>query len=161
MATWFLAKIKYTKEVEPEKFKVIAEAYLFDAVSYTDAEARLHAEMAANAPAFQLTGLSVMKLAEVFLHEGGGEKWFKVKVVMMRFDEVKQVEKKVPHLMLINANTPIEAYQRLEESLGKVDDYAITDVNLTPILDVFPYESDERRLKPLAEAPEVGEPAEV
>ncbi len=146
MATWFLAKIKYPKEVEPDKFKLIAEAYLFDAVSYTDAEARLHAEMADNAPAFQLTGLSIMKLAEVFLHEGGGEKWFKVKVVMMSFDEEKQQEKKVPHLMLINANTPKEAYERIEESLGQMSDYAITDVNLTPILDVFPYEKEERRL---------------
>ncbi len=160
MASWFLAKIKYPKEVEPDKFKLVSEAYLFDAVSYTDAEARLHQTMADNTPPFTLMSLTQMKLAEIFHHEGG-EQWYKVKVVFVTYDEESQKEKKVPHLMLVNAANPKEAYGRVEESLGRVDDYAITDVNLTPILDVFPYEADERRLKPLAEVQIAGEPAEV
>lgn len=156
MATWFLAKIKYTKEIEPEKFKVISEAYLFDAVSYTDAEARLHAQMADNAPAFQLGSLTPMRLVEVFHHEGG-EQWYKLKVVFISYDEQTQKEKKVPHLMLVNAETPKQAYERVKESLGRVDDYTITDVNLTPILEVFPYEAEKRNLHPLAEVVAAGE----
>ncbi|MCY7350860.1 MAG: DUF4494 domain-containing protein [Cytophagaceae bacterium] len=157
MATWFLAKIKYTKEIEPEKFKVISEAYLFDAVSYADAEARLHEQLATNAPAFQLTTLTPMKLVEVFHHEGG-EQWYKLKVVFISYDEQTQQEKKVPHLMLVNAETPKQAYERVEESLGRVDDYTITDVNLTPILEVFPYEAESRNLRPLAEVMVAKEP---
>lgn len=155
MATWFLAKIKYPKEVEPDKFKLVSEAYLFDAVSYTDAEARLHDTMADNAPPFTLMSLTQMKLAEIFHHEGG-EQWFKVKVLFVTYDEESQKEKKVPHLMLVNASNPKEAYERTEQSIGSLDDYAITDVNLTPILDVFPYEED-RRLKPVAEVVGVAE----
>lgn len=159
MATWFLCKIRYTKEVEPDKFKTINEAYLLDAVSYTEAEARLHEVLADNFPDFQLTNLSRMRLAEVFFVDNGPDTWFKVKVVFTSYDEQTQKEKKVPHLMLLNAETPRDAYDGVAERLGSVDDYAITDVNLTPILDVFPYETEERRLVPLAEA--TAAPAEV
>jgi hypothetical protein len=153
MATWFLCKIRYTKEVEPDKFKTINEAYLLDAVSYTEAEARLHEVLADNFPDFQLTNLSRMRLAEVFFVENGPEPWFKVKVIFTSYDEQTQKEKKVPHLMLINADGPREAFDGVVERLGQVDDYTITDINLTPILDVFPYESESpRRLVPLAEA---------
>jgi hypothetical protein len=152
MATWFLCKIRYTKEVEPDKFKTINEAYLLDAVSYTEAEARLHEVLAANFPDFTLTNLSRMRLAEVFFVEDGPETWFKVKVVFTSYDEQTQKEKKVPHLMLVNADGPREANDAVVERLGAVDDYAITDLNLTPILDVFPYEPEQRRLVPLAEA---------
>nr|MCU0341301.1 DUF4494 domain-containing protein [Spirosomataceae bacterium] len=42
MPSWYLGKIKYQQEQENGALKSIAEAYLIDAVSYTDAEARLY-----------------------------------------------------------------------------------------------------------------------
>ena len=62
-----------------------------------------------------------------------------------------QKEKKIPHIMLVNAETVRQAYDRVEERLGKIDDYEITDVNITPILEIFPYENENmRNLIPLA-----------
>ena len=59
--------------------------------------------------------------------------------------------------MLINANNPLEAYNLLVERLGTVEDYQITDINITNILEVIPYEKPEEKIlksgnfRPLAE----------
>ena len=58
--------------------------------------------------------------------------------------------------MLINAHNPREVYDLLVERLGKVQDYEISDINLTNILDIYPYDKEQEILskgnfKPLAE----------
>lgn len=155
MATWFLGKIRYTKEVEPGKFQTITEAYLLDAVSFTDSEARLYDLLGDNAPDFRVTSLAPMKVQEVFHVEGPELKWFKVKIVMTTFDEKTKKEKKSSSLFLVNADSVKQAYDRVEDLLGRVEDYEITDVGLTPILEVVPYEVDNQRLdtlRPMEEA---------
>jgi Domain of unknown function (DUF4494) len=154
MATWFLGKIRYQKEEQEGRLKAISEAYLVDAVSFTDAEARIHEVIARTIPEFNITNITRMKLADVFEFEAG-EKWFKVKTQFIAFDEKSQKEKKVPHFMLVNAETPLEAYNRVEERLGMITDYEITDVNLTPILEVYPYEVTNEVLKNLRPLKEV------
>jgi hypothetical protein len=66
MATWYLGKIRFQKEDEAGSLKTINEAYLVDAMSYTEAEARMFEVVASNTPDFQLTNLSKMKISEVF-----------------------------------------------------------------------------------------------
>lgn len=156
MPTWFQTKIRYQQQDDKGKVKTISETYLIDAVSYTDAEARTYDIVARNTPEFNLHGLSRMKLAEVFFEENNAEKWFKAKVSYISFDEKAQKEKKIPYNMLINAHNPREVYDLLIERLGKVQDYEITDINLTNILDVFPYEKEDEILskgnfRPLAQ----------
>jgi hypothetical protein len=156
MAIWHQAKIRYQKVDENDKTIKITEVYLVDAVSYTEAESRIYSSVADNTPDFTLFGLSRMKLAEVFFVEDGASTWFKVKVLFVSFDEKTKKDKKVPYIMLINADTPLEAFNLISERLGKVDDYQITDINITNILEVLPYEKPEDRVKngnfrPLAE----------
>jgi hypothetical protein len=150
MPSWYLGKIKYQQEQENGALKSIAEAYLIDAVSYTDAEARLYRVVtdniaSANRPDFQITSLTRMKLADVFHYEDeGGEKWFKCKVVYVSFDEAKNKEKKIVSMMLVNADSAKEALERTDKSLSTMlIPYEITDVNLTPILEVYPYVAEE------------------
>lgn len=168
MPNWFLGKIRYqqpiddatvgTRNEEFIKQKTVTEAYLVDAISYTDAEARLYQEIAANTapadrPDFEITDISRMKLADVFFNEDGGEVWFKVKAMFITEDEKTGKQKKSPSLMLVNAETPKQAYERVELSLKTaLDPFEITDVNTTKILDIFPYsEQSARNLRPLAE----------
>lgn len=83
MPNWFLGKIRYQQPVDDatvgtrnEEFikqKNVTEAYLVDAVSYTDAEGRLYQEIAANTPEFEITNISRMKLADVLMIEDGGD----------------------------------------------------------------------------------------
>ena len=166
MATWYLGKIRYQKEDEAGSLKTINEAYLVDAVSYTEAEARMFEIVASNTPDFQLTNLSKMKLSEVFFEENGSEIWYKAKVQYISFDEKTQKEKKTPHMMLINAENPKDVFEALTKNLGNLNDYQITDINITTILEVCPYVPENELLKkgnfrPVAEVLAEQETAEV
>jgi hypothetical protein len=140
MTSWYQVKIKFQEIVEDDRVKNITEAYLFDAVSYTDAEARAYDYFAGAKPAFELHAITKMKLAEVFMQESGAEIWFKCRVQYIIFDEKTKQEKKTAVVMLINALNIKHAYESLEERLGCTEDYIISDINATKILDVFPYE---------------------
>ncbi len=166
MPNWFLGKIRYqqpiddasvgTRNEEFIKQKTVTEAYLVNAVSYTDAEARLYEEIAANTanrPEFEITDISRIKLADVFHEENGGDTWYKVKALFTTDDEKTGKQKKTPSLMLVNAETPKQAYERIEYSLKTaLDPFEITDVNLTKILDIFPAPDEPSNLRPLHEA---------
>ena len=166
MPSWYLGKIKYQQEQENGALKTISEAYLVDAVSYTDAEARLYRIVADNTataarPDFQSSSLTRMKLSDVFHFEDeGGEKWFKCKTFYVSIDDSKGSvkEKKSISYMLVNADSPKQAIERIEKSLATMlIPYEITDVNLTPILEVYPYSPEEEQqqvpagFRPLAE----------
>ncbi|GAB4013534.1 DUF4494 domain-containing protein [Spirosoma migulaei] len=163
MPNWFLGKIRYQQPIDDSnvgtrneefiKQKTVTEAYLVDAVSYTEAEGRLYQEIAANTPDFEITNISRMKLADVFHNEDGGEVWFKVKAMFITDDEKTGKQKKTPSIMLVNAETPKQAYERVELSLkSALDPFEITDVNTTKILDIFPYNEEEtRNLRPISE----------
>ena len=45
MATWFECKVKYEKLTENGQQKAVTEPYLVDALSFTEAEARIIEEM--------------------------------------------------------------------------------------------------------------------
>lgn len=149
MPTWYQGSIKYQKEEiitdrqgDQLKLKTITESYLIDAVSFTDAEARLFQEVAANTPEFTVGKISKQKLSDVFFVDEGGEIWYKCRVVFTTEDD-RGREKKLVNLMLINAQTVKEAYGRLEQSLRTIlMPYEITDIHRTPILDIFPYEDN-------------------
>ncbi len=169
MATWYLAKISVQQLDEKGNNKAISQSYLFDAVSYTDAEARVTAYVAPENPGFTLVGLTKLKLSEVFFIENNAETWFKVKVQYIVYDEKSQKEKLVPFMFLINAENIKACYGHMVEKLGNVQDYLITDINVTKILDVIPYEQIEenqtlvetRNPRPISEvimAETLGEP---
>ncbi len=155
MPTWFYGAIKFQQiddstavdtrkdgSTELPKMTTKTEAYLFDAVSYTDAEARLYAHIADNTPDFEISALRPMRLSDVFENETG-DNWYKCKTQYWTEDD-KGRPKKVTSLMLINASNLREANTRLEAELStmlvKIE---ITDINLTPILEVVTYEKEE------------------
>ncbi|WP_338871767.1 DUF4494 domain-containing protein [Spirosoma sp. SC4-14] len=164
MPKWFLGKIRYQQPIDDanvgtrnDQFirqQSVTEHYLIDAVSYTEAEKRLYEVVPANTPDFEVTGISRMKLADVFNHEEGGETWYKVKAMFITEDERTGKQKKSPSVMLVNGENPKQAYERVELSLKTaLDPFEITDVNTTKILEIFPYDAEEgRNLRPLSEA---------
>ncbi len=142
MASWYLGKIRYQKEDENGSLKTTNEAYLVDALTYTEAEARLYGQVVTGVQEFTVTAITRMKLADLFTYEEG-EKWFKAKVVFYSIDEKSGKEKKVVNYVLVNAEDITQALERLTESQRTMlIPYETTDLNLTPILDVFPYEAE-------------------
>ena len=157
MASWYLGKIRFQKEDETGKLKTTNEAYLVDALSYTEAEARLYEQIVTGASDFTVNSITRMRLADLFAYEDG-EKWFKAKVVYYSVDEKSGKEKKVVNYMLVNAEDIAQALARITESMRTMlIPYETTDLNLTPILDVFPYDGSAKEeaipanLRPLSE----------
>lgn len=157
MASWYLLRNKYQKEDEAGSLKTIEEFYLFDAVSFTEAEKRGYELIVTGCSDFSVTSINRMRLADVFIYEEG-EQWFKFKIIYFSADEKSGKEKKVVNRMLLNATGIDQALERIRESMRNfLIPYEVTDVNLTPILDVYPYSEQEEgeripeNLRPLAE----------
>lgn len=143
MASWYQGKITYQKENEFGRLQTLQEVYLVDALSYTEAETALYKLILTDSQDFLVKSISRMRLADLFSYEEG-KKWFKAKVVYFSVDDRSGKEKKVVNYMLINADGIEQALERLTESLRTMlIPYETTDINLTPIIEVFPYQNTE------------------
>ncbi|MCU0446106.1 MAG: DUF4494 domain-containing protein [Microscillaceae bacterium] len=163
MKNWFICTVKYTKEDEKGNVKKISETYLVDALSYTEAEARIYQELGSIIRGeFQISDLRKSNLIDIF-HFPDAETWYKCKVVYSTMDEKSEKEKKVTNNMLVSAHNIKQAYERIEESLKTMlVPYQITSIVVSNYLEVFVYEGDasanERipeNLKPLAKLEEL------
>ena len=94
MNEWFNVKVKYEKTAEEGKIQKISEEYLFDALSFTEAEARVNEELKPFISGeFLKDAIKREKINEMFYNENG-DKWYRCKVLFISLDEVKGVEKK-------------------------------------------------------------------
>ncbi|WP_034890908.1 DUF4494 domain-containing protein [Gillisia sp. Hel_I_29] len=143
-ATWYECKVKYRKTHETGEQKVISETYLLDAISFTEAEARITEEMTAyTSEEFMITNIKVANLAEVHPFENS-DRWFKTKVSLMAIDEKSGKEKKSNMYLLVQANDVKEAFDNCTKAMeNTMGDYSIPAINESPIVDVFPYFSGE------------------
>ena len=159
---WYECKVKYRKTHETGESKVTTETYLLDAVSYTEAEARITEEMKTyTSEEFMITNIKVANLSEVHPFENS-DRWFKSKVSLISYDDESGKERKSNLYMLIQANDVKEAYENTEQALQEtMGDYSIPAITESPILDVFPYFSDEEEPTVASEEIEVTEKPEV
>lgn len=142
--TWYECKVKYRKTHETGEQKITTEAYLLDAVSYTEAETRINQEMAAyTSEEFLITNIKVANLSEVHPFENS-DRWFKSKVALIAFDEESGKERKTNIYMLVQANDVKEAFDNTNEMMkGTTGDFTIPAISESPIMDVFPYFTGE------------------
>ena len=143
MRNYFLVGIKYEKTAEEGKIVKVNEAYLADALSFTEAEARINEEMQPFISGkFIVDKIQRVKVNELFPSELGN-KWFKSKVFFVSFDQEKGVEKKTACNMYVQANDIKEAEANLKEGMkGTMADYEIASITETKILDVFNYKAE-------------------
>lgn len=130
---------------EEENVKTYNQSYLFEALSFTEAEARTYGEMEAHINTeFKVSNIRVENLSEVLPNETG-EHWFKCKLTVITVDEEKETERRSNSYLLVQADDVVQAYHRLSDSLRDVMyDFEIPSVALSPILDVFPYFGEEQ-----------------
>ena len=143
MSAWFECKVKYQKTDQNGKDKIVNEPYLIDAVSFTEAESRIHSELEPYITGeFTVTNIKIANFSELIPDENG-DRWFKCKVTFISLDEEKGVERKSSTYMLVQANTVKEAYDNVDKSMaGTVSDYSIPNIAESPIMDVFPYSAE-------------------
>lgn len=143
MHNWFECKVKYEKTLENGMQKKVSEPYLVDALSFTEAEARIIKEITPFITGeFSVANIKRANFSELFFDETG-DKWYKCKVNFITLDEKSGAEKKTATYMLVQASDFAKALENLNEGMkGTLADYEISAINETAIMDIFPYETE-------------------
>jgi hypothetical protein len=165
MHKYFLTKVKYEKTSEDGKIVKVVAQNLIDALSFTEAEARIIQHMNPYISGeFEVIAIQKKNYSEIFSELVGinmieaeanrmlkanipssnvADKWFECKLNFVVLDEEKGIEKKTPVLMLVHANTVNSAHDTLIERMrGTLADYTIEGVKETKIIDVISYLPD-------------------
>ena len=144
MHTWFECKIRYEKTMENGMNKKVTEPYLVDALSFTEAEARIIEEMTPFISGeFTVSDIKRANYSELFVSdEEAADRWFKCRLFFITLDEKSGAEKKTASFVLVQAADLRDAVRKLDEGMkDTMADYQIGAVTETTIVDVYPYGS--------------------
>lgn len=148
MANWFECKIKYDKLQENgTSVKKVTESFLVDALSFTEAEARIIEEREPYMSGeFSVTAVKRTKIAEIFYDDSdAADKWYQVKWLITTLDDKAAalgkpaVEKKVSVLSMVQAADFRSALDTFMDGMkNTLADFEIAAINETTVLDVYP-----------------------
>ena len=142
MKHWFECKIRYEKTMENGKNKKVTEAYIVDALSFTEAEARIIEEMTPFISGeFTVSDIKRANYYELFFSdEIAADRWFKCKLTFITLDEKSGAEKKTSTNVLVQASDLRDAVKKVDEGMkGSMADYIISSIAETAIMDVYEY----------------------
>ena len=137
MALWFECKVRYDKMMENGTVKKVNEPYLVDALTFTEAEARIIEEITPFISGeFSISAVKKTKVSEIFFDDSA-DKYYMVKVNFITLDEKSGVEKKSASFILTQANDLEGALERFKEGMkGTLADYDISSITETMLMDV-------------------------
>ena len=135
---WYECRVKFEKVIENGTQKKVTEAYLVDALSFTEAENRIIEEMKPYITGeFEVTAVKKEKIAEIFI-DPNGDRWYKAKVMYISLDEKSGVEKKTSQNMLVQANDFKQALSNLTKGMrDTMSDWEVNTIAETTLMDVF------------------------
>ena len=145
-ANWFLCKIRYEKTMEDGLQKKVTEQYVVDAMSFTEAEARIIEQMSSYISGeFEVVEIDRCKFKEIFFSdEECADKWYKAKLKFITIDEKTEKEKKTAVYYLVQAGSFECARKNIDDVMGgTMIDYQIDTVSETVIMDVFEYTANK------------------
>ena len=144
MYNWFECTLRYDKMLETGIQKTVTEPYLVDALSFTEAEARIIEEIKPYISGeFTISDIKRAKFSDTFFNESG-DRYFKARLYFISLDEKSGSEKKTAVNMLVQATILKEAVEIIETEMKKtMIDYTIASVTETALMDVFPYSGDK------------------
>ena len=143
-ANWFLCKVRYDKVQEDGVTKKVTETYVVEAVSFTDAEARINEEMSAYISGeFEVAEIDRAVFKEIFFSDdANADKWYKSKLQFITIDEKTEKEKKSNVYYFVEGSSLESARKNIDDIMGgNMIDYSIASVSETSILDVFEYKA--------------------
>ena len=139
MSQWFETKVKYDKTMlDTGAIKSVTEPYLVDALSFTEAEARITKEMEPFVSGeLTVTAVRKVRFEDVLYHEGG-DRWYKVKINMITIDEKTGAEKRSASFSLVQASEFKLALDYFLEAMKSVlFDFEIVNITEMAFIDVF------------------------
>lgn len=148
MTNYYECHVKYEKTLETGIQAKVDEAYLVDAMSFTEAEARIIEEMTPFIVGeFEVSAVKRAKISEMFFAENG-DKWYRCKVMFITLDEKAGQEKKAASTMYVQASDFQSAVKNLENGMkGTMVDWEIHTISETKIIDVFGAPSENTESK--------------
>lgn len=158
--TWFETKVKYQKDQEDGSQKIVTEAYVVDALSFTEAESVIIDEMSVYVSGeFKVAGISKASFKDVFFSEDANDdKWYKVKLQFLTIDEKTEKEKRTNCLYLVQANSLARSLRYIDEEMGKgMRDYDIVAISETKFMDVFEHKLSSKQSESKNEVNDVPE----
>lgn len=155
MHNWMECKIRYEKVMDNGMNKKVTEPYLVDALSFTEAEARIIEEMTPYITGeFTVADIKRANYSELFpSNNPADDRWYKCKLIYITLDEKSGCEKRTSTHVLVQASDVDSAKRNLDEGMrSTMADYLVASVSETPLMDVFPYSGQAGESKGEAEA---------
>ena len=143
-ANWFECKIRYEKTMEDGLQKKVTEAYVVDALSFSEAEERIIEEMSSYISGeFTVTDIKKAPYGEIFFSDQEmADRWYKAKLQFITIDEKTEKEKRSNVYYLVHAATLPGAVKNIDTVMGgTMIDYVIASIAETAIMDVFEHQS--------------------
>ena len=95
MYNWFECKVRYEKLLENGMQKMVTEPYLVDALSFTEAEARIIQEITPYMSGeFTISNIKRVKYAESFFNDEG-DRYYKMRLYFISLDEKSEQKRKL------------------------------------------------------------------
>ena len=140
MNTWFEVTVKYVKMDETGRERRAVETYLLDAISFTEAEARIYKELHSIVNGdLVITKIAKTNVTEI-IPSDHGSRWYKAKVNFITIDEETGKEKRVAQFILAFSDTTKLADELITESMqGMICDFEISAISESNIMEVLPY----------------------
>ena len=143
-ANWFECKIRYEKTMEDGLQKKVTEAYVVDALSFSEAEETIIEEMSSYISGeFNVTDIKKASYGEIFFSDQeSADKWYRAKLQFITLDENSGKEKRSTVNYLVQAGSFNGAVKNLDEVMGgTMIDYVITAMTETQLMDVFEHKA--------------------
>lgn len=139
MALWFECKVRFDKMMDNGAVKRVTEAYLVDALSFTEAEARIIKQQTPCISGdFTIPAIKKTNIAEIF-PDDTADKWWLVKYNTITIDEKTAKERRSPVHVMVQADTQQGATDRFNDGMkGTMADFEIEKIAETKIIDVYP-----------------------
>ena len=136
--TWFECRVRYDKMHENGIVKKVTEAFLVDALSFTEAEARIIEEQTPFISGdFSVSAVKRTKISEIFWDDTA-DKWYLAKVAFITIDEKTAAEKKAVSQILVAGSDFGGAYDNFLDNMKQVlGDYELQSLTETPLMDVY------------------------
>lgn len=138
MAQWIKTSVRFDKTLENGTVKKVTEPYLVDALSFTEAEARIIEEVTPYISGeFTVSAVKKSNVAEIFWSEIG-DRWYQVKVAFISIDEKTAAEKRSVSVIMVQACDFRNAIENFLAGMkGTMADFDIVSIAETNIKDVY------------------------
>ena len=120
--------------------KKVTEAYVVDALSFSEAEERIIEEMSSYISGeFTVTDIKKASYGEVFFSDQElADRWYKAKLQFITIDEKTEKEKRSNVNYLVQAGSFNGAVKSIDEVMGSsMIEYVIASVTETALMDVY------------------------